>query len=79
MEELIQSHPVLRELPQRIQDRLLADVGGWKDLPISRRQRKRLQRDSCLVHLYAGEDDGFTLFRALKQQGGTPINYLRLT
>ena len=78
MQELIQSHPVLRELPQRIQDRLLADVGGWKDLPISRRQRKRLQRDSCLVHLYAGEDDGFTLFRALKQQGGNTNQLLEI-
>ena len=55
MEELIQSHPVLRELPQRIKDRLLVDVGDRKDLPINRRQRKRLQRDGCLVHLYAGE------------------------
>ena len=65
MEELIQSHPVLRELPQRIKDRLLVDVGDRKDLPINRRQRKRLQRDGCLVHLYAGEDDGFTLSRVV--------------
>ena len=70
MQELIQSHPVLRELPKQIKDRLLVDVGDWKILPINRRQRKRLQRDGCLVHLYAEEDDGFTLSRALKQQGG---------
>ena len=72
MKDLVESHPVLRALPQRIKSRLVVDIGDWKDLPLNRRHRKRLQRDGCLVHLYAGSSDseGFTLSRAWKQQGG---------
>ena len=78
MEELIQSHPVPREFPQRIEDLLLVDVGDRKNLPLNRRQRKRLQRDGCLVYLYAREDDGFTLLRALKQQGGDTNHFFEI-
>ena len=78
MEELIKSHPVLRELPERIKSRLIVDIGDWKDLPTNCRQRKRLQRDGCIVHLYAGEDEGFTLARAWKQQGGDTNKLLEI-
>ena len=33
-------------------------------------EKERLQRDGCLVHLYAGEAEGITLARAWKQEGG---------
>jgi len=56
----------------------LVDAGDWKDLSINRRQRKNLQRDGCLVHLYAGEDDGFSLSRILKQQGGDTNQILEI-
>ena len=78
MEDLVQSHPVLRDLPDRIKSRLVTDIGEWKDLPVNRRQRKRLQRDGFLVHLYAGESEGFTLSRAWKQQGGQENHLLEI-
>ena len=78
MEDLAQSHPVLRSLPQRIKSRLVTDIGEWKDLPVNRCQRKRLQRDGFLVHLHAGESEGFTLSRAWKQQGGNETHLLEI-
>ena len=78
MRKLVENHPVLRALPKKIKDRLAVGVGDWKDLPINRRQRKRLQRDGCLVHLYAGEAEGFTPARAWKQQGGDVNKLLEL-
>ena len=39
-------------------------------------EKERLQRDGCLVHLYAGEAEGFTPARAWKQQGGDVNNDL---
>ena len=74
----MQSHPVLRSLPQRIKSRLVTDIGEWKDLPVNRCQRKRLQRDGFLAHLHAGESEGFTLSRAWKQQGGNQTHLLEI-
>lgn len=49
MTALTESHPVLRRLPEEIQKSLAVDVGDWKDLPVNRRQRKRLQRDGFIT------------------------------
>ena len=45
MLELVEGHPVLRKLPTEIKNSLVVDVGDWKNLPVNRRSRKRLQRD----------------------------------
>ena len=70
MRQLIETHPVLRQLPQHIKSRLAVQPGPWSDLPANRRTRKRFQRDGFIAHLFAGEDTGFTLSRAWHQQGG---------
>ena len=67
IESLVQSHPVLRGLPTHIQEALVVKVGDWKDLPLNKRLRKRCQRDGLMVHLYAGDDQGYTLKKAMKQ------------
>ena len=70
MRQLIETHPVLRQLLQHIKSRLAVQPGPWSDLSANRRTRKRFQRDGFIAHLFAGEDTGFTLSRAWHQQGG---------
>ena len=78
MTALVESHPVLRQLPQEVKQSLVVDVGEWRDLPVNRRQRKRLQRDGFIAHVYAGESDGFTLGRSWKQFNGDPNQLLEI-
>ena len=78
MSALVESHPVLRRLPEEIKRRLVVDVGDWKDLPVNRRQRKRLQKDGFIAHIYAGEETGFTLSRSWKQLHGDPNQLLEI-
>ncbi|CAL1136331.1 unnamed protein product [Cladocopium goreaui] len=78
MQALVEAHPVLRQLPAEIKKRLVVDVGSWRDLPVNRRQRRRLQRDGFIAHLYAGESEGFTLTRAYQQQGENPADILEV-
>ena len=37
-----------------------------------------MQRDGFMVHLFAGEDSGFTLARAWQQQGGQASSLLEI-
>ncbi|CAL1147447.1 unnamed protein product [Cladocopium goreaui] len=78
MQALVEAHPVLRQLPAEIKKSLVVDVGSWRDLPVNRRQRRRLQLDGFIAHLYAGESEGFTLTRAYQQQGGNPADILEV-
>ena len=78
MHQLVASHPVLRDLPHHIKSRLVVTPGEWNCLPANKRIRKRLQRDGMLLHLYAGEETGFTLSRAYKQVGGNPTRLLEI-
>ena len=70
MKQLIAKHPVLQKLPEEIREGLAVAPGSWSDLPGNKRQRKRWRREGFVVHLYAGEKEGFTLGRAWQQQGG---------
>ena len=65
---LVRHHPALRDLPEKIKDQLVLAPGEWKDLPFNRFKRRKL-REGCVLHLYAGEDEGYTLQRALKARG----------
>ena len=72
MKDLVSSHPVLRSLPEEIQRKLVVNPGSWSDFPLNKRLRKKIQRQGMTVHLYAGEEEGFTLRRAYQQIGGDP-------
>eukprot|EP00438_Fugacium_kawagutii_P030710 Skav213064 [mRNA] locus=scaffold364:594309:601403:- [translate_table: standard] len=78
MKDLVQTHPVLKKLPQRIKDRLVVDPTGWKTLPMNKRQRKRVERDGLIAHVYAGEESGFTFEKAWKQHGGDPMKVVEI-
>ena len=70
MTALAESRPVLRKLPEEIKKSLAVDVGDWKDLPVNRRQRKRLQRDGFITTSMLVNPTGFTLGCSWKQQNG---------
>ena len=72
LEQLPHVHPLFRSLPEEIRNALAVTIGDWKDLPLNKRRRKKIQRDGINVHLYSGENTGFTLSKAWKQSGGDP-------
>ena len=78
MKQLVETHPVLRQLPERIRERLVVEVGDWKHIPVNRKQRKKFQRDGMILHMYSGENSGFTLGRAWKQCGGEPAQLFEI-
>ena len=78
MKKLVEAHPVLRRLPQHARSNLAVEPTSWSSLPANRRTRKRMQRDGFMVHLFAGEDSGFTLARAWQQQGGQASSLLEI-
>ena len=70
MKELVETHPILKSLLKAIKDGLIVEPGDWRNLPGNRRLKKKLKRDGVVVHLYAGEEEGFSLTRSFQQQGG---------
>eukprot|EP00438_Fugacium_kawagutii_P026560 Skav206294 [mRNA] locus=scaffold3268:30491:38245:+ [translate_table: standard] len=70
MIKLINTHPVLKDLPEHVRTSLQVAPGEWTDLPGNKRMRKKWRREGLMVHLYAGKSEGFTLERAFQQQGG---------
>ena len=70
LQAMVKAHPVLSQLPDHIKERLAVQPGDWHGLPCNRRWRRAMQRDGLLLHLYAGEDSGFTFGKAWKQCGG---------
>ena len=72
MNGLVESHPVLRGLPEAVKRKLVVKPGEWRILPGNRRLKKKWKREGMVAHWYAGKDEGFTLSRALQQQGGDP-------
>ena len=66
LRRLVECHPVFSELPDHIKSQLVLQPGEMKDLPVNRHARKHL-KDGFVVHLYAGEKEGFTLQRAFAE------------
>lgn len=71
LRQLVEAHPVLRTLPLSLrQDLVDCPADSLRRIPnCNRRMRKRL-RQGFVVHLFAGEKDGYTLSRAFKENGG---------
>ena len=69
--QLIEAHPVLKELPNNLKQGLVEyPAEDLKRIPgCNRRRRRRLTR-GFVVHLFAGEEEGYSLTRALKECGG---------
>ena len=70
--DFVNTHPVLKDIPKRLRQELIrrpatttAGIPG-----ANKRRRKLWQKKGLVLHLYSGEDSGFTLERALKEAGG---------
>ena len=72
LKTLVESHPVLEKLPGHIKEKLVVTPGSPQErVPgANKRMRKRWKKNGVTLHLYSGKDEGFTLRRALKEQGG---------
>ena len=69
LQQLVNDHPALRDIPKDVKANLIAKPGQWGDLPYNKRLRKRMKRDGVYLHLYAGPDSGYTLQKALDRCG----------
>ena len=71
LEDLVEVHPVLRTLPREVKQALkVSPAVNLRGLPkTNRRKRKKILREGAMIHLYGGEDEGYTLSRALKEVG----------
>lgn len=78
MSRLIETHPVLKSLPEHLRRSLLVEVGEWNDLPLNKRMRKKYQKEGFVVHLFAGKDEGQTLRKTLDQCEGKEENLMEL-
>ena len=69
---LVQVHPALRDLPEKVKQKLVVTPDeDLHRLPgCNRRKRRTLEKEGFVAHLYAGPDQGYTLARALKEVGG---------
>ena len=71
LQDLVEAHPVLKGLPSWLKCRLPdLPADNLRRIPgCNRKKRKRMQ-EGFVVHLYAGEKEGYDLGRAFKEVGG---------
>ena len=69
---MVDVHPALKGLPAEVKDALVrTPATDLTALPgVNRRRRRAIQAKGGVLHLYAGEDSGFTLAEAVKKCGG---------
>ena len=67
---IAEEHPAFQGLPQRIKDALKEDPSESLIPLANRRKRKFWRSNGVVIHAFAGEKDGYTLSRALKEVGG---------
>ena len=79
LRSLVNSHPVFEGLPEALKDKLVVTPEeDMNALPANRRARKIWKRDGCVLHLYAGEAEGYTFGRAYKEAGGCAKQVLEI-
>ena len=70
MKRLIAVHPVLSQLPEWLKSQLVVEPSDWNLLPVNRRRRRTLRQGGFALHLFSGDEEGYTLKRSIKGQGG---------
>ena len=78
LQKLVEIHPVFSKLPTPLKKRLAVRPGEWNRLPCNKRHRRTMRRDGFMLHLYAGEEEGFPLSKAWKECGGEEKSLLEL-
>ena len=70
LKRLVQEHPALQGVPEEIKEHLV-EVPAENLIPLGNRRRRKLWRSKgMLVHVFSGEDSGYTLGRAFHEIGG---------
>ena len=70
LKRLVEEHPVFQGVPQEIKDQLV-DLPAENLLAMGNRRRRKLwKKKGMLVHLFSGEEGGYTLGRAFHEVGG---------
>ena len=70
LKRLVQEHPALQGVPEEIKNHLV-EVPAANLIPLGNRRRRKLWRSKgMLVHVFSGEDSGYTLGRAFHEIGG---------
>ncbi len=73
LEDFVLAHPVLRELPEHVRQSLVDTPSETlHGLPDCNRRRRKLLEEGFVVYIYAGEKEGYSLARAMKEVGGDP-------
>ena len=72
LQDFVDCHPVLRELPEKLKKRLVVPIEEkiGKIPGVNKRDRKKWYQKGVTVHLYSGEPGGFNLEAAVKEKGG---------
>ena len=69
--QLVNNHPAFDAVPEWIKSKLVSlPAEDISQLPANRRVRKLWSKEGCVLHLYAGPDEGYTMKRAFKEVGG---------
>ena len=78
IKRLVHEHPVFRDLPPHLQQALV-ETPASNILPLgNRRARKLWKKQGALVHLFSGENSGYTLRPAFHEAGGDKRMMLEL-
>ena len=70
IQRLVHEHPVFRDLPPHLQQALV-ETPASNIVPLGNRRTQKLwKKHGALVHLFSGENSGYTLRRAFHEVGG---------
>ena len=70
LKRLVEEHPVFQGVPEEVKKQLI-ELPAENVIPMGNRRRRKLWRKKgMLVHVFSGEDSGYTLGRAFHEIGG---------
>lgn len=70
LERLVNEHPAFKDVPEELRKKMVEVPSEEVKGLANRRLRKKWARDGVVLHLYAGEEQGYTFARAFQHVGG---------
>ena len=70
LHRILQEHPAFRNIPEDLRNKILEPPAEDVAVCGNRRQRRKWAKEGLILHLYAGEDEGYTFKRAFHEVGG---------
>ena len=79
LRNLVEMHPAFKDIPEELKEKIVVTPHeDYRSLPANRRARKVWRREGCVLHLFAGEAEGYTFSRAMKETTGTSRQVLEI-